>query len=114
VIAARNQAVTASGPQQVSAAEGALSGALRQIFALAEAYPDLKANTNFLQLQGELASTENQISSYRQGYNDSVQSYNTAIQSFPSNLIAGPFGFTPAQYFEVQDVAQREAPVVKF
>lgn len=114
VVAARNQAVSASGPQQVSAAEGALSGALRQVFALAEAYPDLKANTNFLQLQNELASTENQISGFRQNYNSTVQQYNTAVMSFPNNLMAGPFGFTPAQFFEIQDAAQREAPVVKF
>lgn len=114
VIAARNQAVSASGPQQASAAEGALTGALRQVFALAEAYPDLKANTNFLQLQGELAATENQISGFRQQYNSTVQQYNTTVMSIPNNLIAGPFGFTPAQFFEIQDSAQREAPVVKF
>lgn len=114
VIAARNQAVNASGPQQTAAAEGALNTAVRQIFALSEAYPDLKANTNFLQLQGELASTETQISGMRQNYNNSVQTYNAAIQSFPNVVLAGPFGFTAAQYFELQDTAQREAPVVKF
>lgn len=114
VIAARNQAASAQGPQQASAAEGALSGALRQLFALSEAYPDLKANTNFLQLQGELASTENQIGSMRNAYNSSVQAYNTYIMMVPNNLIAGPFGFTPAQFFEIQDPVQREAPTVKF
>ncbi len=114
VIAARNQAVSATNPAQASAAEGALTGALRQIFALAEAYPDLKANQNFLQLQGELASTENQISGFRQNYNSLVQRYNTAIMSFPANLLAGPFGFAPQPFFEIQDAAQREAPAVKF
>jgi LemA protein len=115
VIAARNQAVSAAGnPQQASIAEGALSGALRQVFALSEAYPDLKANQNFMQLQGELASTENQISGYRQSYNGVVQQYNTSVMRFPNNIMAGPFGFTPQPFFEIQDAAQREAPVVKF
>lgn len=113
VIAARNQAVTAS-PQQAPAAEGQLSGALRQVFALSEAYPDLKANQNFMQLQGELASTENQISGMRQNYNSLVQRYNTAIMSFPNNLMAGPFGFTPQPFFEIQETAQRDVPAVKF
>lgn len=114
VIAARNNAVAASDPSARVAAEGQLSGALRQLFAVAEAYPDLKANQNFMQLQGELASTENQISSFRQNYNSLVARYNTAMLSFPNNLIAGPFGFTPQPFFEVQDQAQREAPAVKF
>ena len=115
VIAARNQAVSAAGnPAQASAAEGQLSGALRQVFALSEAYPDLKANQNFMQLQGELASTENQISGFRQNYNSLVQNYNTRIMSFPTNLMAGPFGFTPQPFFEIQDAAQREVPGVKF
>src|SRR5215203_5207195 len=114
VIAARNSAVAASDPSARVAAEGQLSGALRQLFAVAEAYPDLKANQNFMQLQGELASTENQISSFRQNYNSLVARYNTAMLSFPNNLIAGPFGFTPQPFFEIQDQAQREAPAVKF
>ncbi len=114
VISARNSAVAARDPGQLSAAEGQLSGALRQLFAVAEAYPDLKANQNFMQLQNELAGTENQISSFRQGYNNLVQRYNTSMLSFPNNLIAGPFGFTPQPFFEVQDQAQREAPAVKF
>jgi LemA protein len=114
VIAARNQAVNAKGPGQAVAAEGALSGALRQVFALAESYPDLKANQNFMQLQGELATTENQISGFRQNYNGMVQSYNTAVMSFPSNLLAGPFGFTTQPFFEIQDAVQREVPTVKF
>ncbi|CAN5527954.1 LemA family protein [soil metagenome] len=115
VIAARNSAVAASGnPQQLSEAEGVLTGAMRQMFALAESYPDLKANQNFLQLQGELSNTENQISQQRQQYNGLVASYNATILSFPSNLIAGPFGFTTQAFFELQDVAQREAPKVQF
>ena len=115
VIAARNAAVAASGsPAQISQAEGALSGALRQLFALVEAYPDLKANSNFSELQRELASTENQISHQRQNYNRLVAAYNTAMLSFPNNLIAGPFGFTSHPFFEIQDAAQREAPQVKF
>jgi LemA protein len=114
VIAARNQAAAAATPQQSAAAEGALSGALRQLFAVAEAYPDLKANQNFMQLQSELEATENQISGFRQSYNDLVRRYNTAIMSFPNNLMAGPFGFVPQPFFEIQDAAQREVPVVKF
>jgi LemA protein len=115
VIAARNQAasVTAS-PAQAAQAEGVLSGALRQMFALSEAYPDLKANQNFLQLQGELGNTENQISAQRQAYNSLTAQYNTAVMGFPGNVMAGMFGFTPQPFFEVQDVAQREAPQVKF
>jgi LemA protein len=114
VIAARNAAVAAPTPSAAVAAEGQLSGALRQLFAVAEAYPDLKANANFMQLQSELTASENQISSFRQSYNALVQRYNTAMLSFPTNLMAGPFGFTAQPFFEVQDAAQREAPVVKF
>src|SRR3954447_25010744 len=115
VIAARNQAVAVSGnPAQLSQAEGALTGALRQMFAVAEAYPDLKANANFMELQRELTGTENVIGQSRQHYNSLVASYNTAILSFPNNLLAGPFGFQPQPFFEIQDAAQREAPTVKF
>jgi LemA protein len=115
VINARNAAVSARGnPAQASQAEGALGGALGRLFALAESYPDLKANTNFLQLQGELTNTENGIGGQRQQYNALVASYNTALLSFPNNLIAGPFGFTPQPFFEIQNAAEREAPVVKF
>jgi LemA protein len=115
VIAARNQAVAVSGdPKQLSAAEGQLTGALRQLFAVAEAYPNLKANENFLKLQGELGNTENEISGQRQYYNNLVQQYKTAMLSFPTNLIAAPFGFTAQPFFEVQDSVQREAPQVKF
>lgn len=115
VIEARNRAVSAAGnPAQLSQAEGALTGALRQMFALSEAYPDLKANQNFLQLQSELAGTENQVGQQRKQYNGLVTTYNTTLLSFPTNLIAGPFGFTPQAFFELQDVGQREAPKVQF
>jgi len=115
VIAARNQAVASTGnPAQLSQAEGVLTGALRQMFAVAEAYPDLKANANFMELQRELTGTENQIGSARGQYNSLVANYNTATLSFPNNLLAGTFGFHPQPFFEVQDAAQREAPVVKF
>ena len=93
VIAARNAAVSANGVQSTAAAEGELSGALSRLMAVAEAYPDLKANQNFSQLQGELTQTENGIAGQRQSYNDSVRRYNESIQSVPTNLIAGPFGF---------------------
>ncbi len=116
VIAARNRAASLAGgsPRERVESEGALSGALRQLFAVAEAYPDLTANTNFLELQRELTGTENQIAGQRQGDNNLVAQYNTALQSFPNSLIAGPFGFTAMPFFEIQDVAQRETPVVKF
>jgi LemA protein len=115
VIAARNAAMSA--PNDVasrSAAEGALSGAVRQLFAVAEAYPNLKADQSFLQLQNELADTENRISGQRGSYNNVVQQYNTVVMSIPTNFIAGPFGFTTQPFFELQDPGQREAPKVKF
>jgi LemA protein len=114
VIAARNAGVAARNPQEASAAEGQMTGALRQLFAVAEAYPDLKANANFMQLQQELANTENQIAGQRGGYNNVARDYNTSVLSFPANLIAGLFGFTSQPFFEVQDQTQREAPKVKF
>ena len=114
VIAARNQAVAANGVQQQSQAEGALSGALGRLMAVAEAYPDLKANQNFMQLQGELTDTENGIAGQRQAYNNTVQRYNQQIQTVPNNFIAGPFGFTQQPFFEVTSDAEREAPAVKF
>jgi len=117
VINARNAAVAARSspdPASLSQAEGQLSGALRQLFALSEAYPDLKANANFMDLQRELANTENQIGGQRQQYNALVAQYNTSLMSFPTNLMAGPFGFTAQPFFEIQDAAQREAPAVKF
>ncbi len=114
VTKARQQAVSAQGVAQQTAAENMLTSALRQLFAVAEAYPDLKANTNFLQLQGELANTENQIASGRQDYNNTVTQYNTAVQQFPSNIVAGLFAFQKAEFYTVEDPAHRQVPQVKF
>lgn len=114
VVKARQTAIDAKGVVDQAAAENMLSGALRQLFALSEAYPDLKANTNFLQLQGELGTTENMIGSSRQDYNGSVREYNTAVQQFPGNIIAGMFGFQPAEFFEVEEKEMRIAPKVQF
>jgi LemA protein len=113
VINARNRSVAASGPHDQAVADNALTGALRQLFALSEAYPDLKANQNFGQLQEELTATEDKVSYARQFYNDSVQSYNTAIQSFPAVLVAGAMKFTEREYYEAEESA-REAPRVQF
>ena len=115
VTQARTNAVAAGqqGPEQQAQAENVLTGALRQLFAVAEAYPDLKANQNFLNLQEELTSTEDRISYARQFYNDSVQNYNTKIQTFPRNLIAGMFNFTPRQWFQADDGAAA-VPKVEF
>ena len=117
VVKARNSAMSAQGPAQVSAAENALSGALRQLFALSEAYPDLKASQNFQQLQSQLSDIENKIAAARRFFNNAVQEYNTGIQQFPAVLLAGPFGFTPKDFFDV-GVEERkvldQAPQVKF
>jgi LemA protein len=113
VIEARNLAMATSGVQQQGEAENMLTGALKSLFALAEAYPDLKANQNFLNLQDELSTTEGKIAYARQFYNDSVMSFNTAIQSFPANVLAGMFGFTQREYFEAEPAAA-EAPQVRF
>jgi LemA protein len=125
VIQARNQAVTAEqraaaqpgDPAAMKAmigAETALTGALGKMFALAEAYPDLKANQNMLGLQEELSSTENKVAFSRQAYNDSVMTYNTKREQFPTTMIAGMFGFGEATLFEIEAPEQREAPKVKF
>ena len=103
VTQARAAAISAEGPADQAKAENMITGALKSLFAVAEAYPDLKANENFAQLQEELSGTEGRIAYARQFYNDAVQSYNTKIQSFPSNLIAGPFGFKEREYFEADD-----------
>jgi LemA protein len=103
VIEARNRAVNAGGPADAIAAEGALSGALGKLFALMENYPDLKANQNVSRLMEELSTTENKISFSRQFYNDSAMELNNAVQSFPSNIIAGKFNFTEAEYFEIPE-----------
>ena len=115
VVAARNSAIAAkdAGPEQQAQAENMLSGALKNLFALAEAYPDLKANTSFLSLQEELTSTEDRIAYARQSYNDSVLKYNTKIQSIPTNVIAGMFSFTPREYFKAEEGAT-EVPKVEF
>ena len=114
VIAARNQAVKATSIEDSIKAEQALGGALGRLMVVMEAYPDLKANQNFLSLQEELTSTENKIGFARQYYNDEVMKYNTRLESFPANLVAGPFGFKPATFFEVANEKEREAPQVKF
>jgi LemA protein len=115
VTKARQQAISVSGTVAEQAkAENMLTQTLRSLFAVAENYPTLKANENFLALQEELASTENKISFARQYYNDEVLGFNNKIQMFPSNLIAGMFSFKEAEFFELQDEAQREAPKVKF
>ena len=113
VIQARTRAQGASNPQEATAAEGLLGQALGRLFALAEAYPDLKADANFRQLQDELSETENRIAVSRQIYNDAALTYNNSIQVFPGVLLAGPFGFKAKEYFET-DAAQREAPDVSF
>jgi LemA protein len=94
--------------------EGELTAALGRLFAVAEAYPDLKANQNFLALQEELTSTENKVSFARQFYNDSVLRFNNQTQTFPSNIVAGMFGFKQAEFFETTTAAEREAPKVSF
>ncbi len=99
VIAARNAVQNASGPQESANADNQLSGALKSVFALAEAYPDLKANQNFLSLQETLTGTEDKIAYARQYYNDTVNRYNTKIQTVPSSLLAGMFHFTEREYF---------------
>jgi LemA protein len=116
VVKARNAAVSAQGPAQQAAAENMLSGALRQLFALSEAYPDLKANANFQQLQAELSDLENKIAAARRFFNNAVQEYNTGIQRFPAALFAGSFGFTPKDFFDLGDDRKTvgEAPQVKF
>jgi len=116
VVQARNAAIQAksAGPEEQAQAENVLTGALRQLFALAEAYPDLKANQNFLSLQEELTSTEDRIAYARQFYNDSVNKYDNKLEVFPSNLIAGAFSFKPREYFKTDDPADREVPKVQF
>jgi LemA protein len=116
VVKARNAAVAAQGPAQQAAAENMLSGALRQLFALSEAYPDLKASANFQQLQAELTDLENKIAASRRFFNNAVQEYNAGIQRFPAALFATSFGFTQKDYFDLGADRQAEtaAPQVKF
>jgi len=119
VVKARNVAVTAQsgGVAAQAAAENMLSGALRQLFALSEAYPDLKANQNFQQLQAELSDIENKIAAARRFFNNAVQEYNTGIQQFPAALFAGSLGFQPKEFFDVGAEERKvldQAPQVKF
>ena len=125
VIAARNTAVAAntraaqnpgdaSAMKDLSSAETALSGVMTRLFALSEAYPDLKANTTMMTLMEELSSTENKVSFARQAYNDSVMAYNTRREVFPSNIIAGMFNFAPAELFVLDKPEEKEAPKVAF
>jgi LemA protein len=116
VVQARNAAMTAQGPAQMAQAENMLSGALRQLFALAEAYPDLKANQNFMQLQAELSDLENKIAAARRFFNNSVQEYNTGIQSFPAVLLANSLGFTQKEFFDLgaDRATVGQTPQVKF
>ena len=113
VITARNTYVSATVPEEQMKAAGEITQALSKIFALSEAYPDLKANTNFMELQKEITETEDKITFARQFYNDSVLNYKNKIEMFPSNLVAGMFGFKPEPFFEVAD-ADREVPKVQF
>jgi len=125
VIRARNAAVSglqtaAADPtnpeaiRKLSEAEQGLSGALGRLFALSEAYPDLKANENMMQLSEELTTTENKVAFARQAYNDSVMDYNTLRESFPNNFVAGWFAFRAAELLEIEDQAKREVPKVSF
>jgi LemA protein len=125
VIAARNSAVSAqqkaasdpTDPEAIkalAAAETSLGGTLGRLFALAEAYPNLKANENMIALQEELASTENKVAFARQAFNDSVMGYNNACQNFPNNMIAGMFSFHLAEFLEIKEPEKREAPKVSF
>jgi LemA protein len=125
VVAARAAAVSAqsavaggggagAGIGALAGAENMLTQALGQLFALAEAYPDLKANQNMLALQEELTTTENRVAFARQAYNDAVLAYNTKREVFPSNIIAGMFSFTAAELFEIDEPGQRQAPQVSF
>ncbi|MCX6923610.1 MAG: LemA family protein [Verrucomicrobia bacterium] len=125
VIAARNAASAANvraaqspgdadAMKQLSGAETALTGTLGRLFAVAEAYPDLKANTTMMSLMEELTSTENKVAFARQAYNDAVMGYNTQRETFPTNMIAGPFNFGPAELFVIEKAEEKEAPKVSF
>jgi len=116
VVQARSTAMAAQGPAQQAAAENMLTGTLRQLFALSESYPDLKANTNFQQLQAELTDIENKLAAARRFFNNSVQEYNTGIQQFPAALFASMFGFGPREFFDVGEDRKTldQAPQVKF
>jgi LemA protein len=114
VTAARSTAVAASGPQAQAQAENALSGALRQLFAVAENYPDLKASRNFLELQNEITDTEDKIQAARRFYNMTVRDLNIKIESFPSSVIANSRGIQKRDFFELDEPGDREVPAVSF
>jgi LemA protein len=117
VVQARNMAMNARSVSEQAQAENMLSGTLKTLFAVAEAYPDLKANQNFMGLQEELKSTENRIGFARQHYNDVVSQYNTSLQTFPANVVGGMFGFRPSEFFKLdaaEAAAVQKAPQVKF
>jgi len=116
VVQARNAAIAAPGVEQKVAAENVLTGALRQLFALSESYPDLKANANFQQLQSDLSDIENKLAAARRFFNNAVQEYNTGIQQFPASLFAGVFGLTQRTFFDLGETRAQldQAPSVKF
>jgi LemA protein len=114
VVAARNRAMSSQGPAAKAEAEGALTSALRQVFALAEAYPQLRAVESFNQLQATLNQIEDSVQNARRYYNAVVRDLNTKIQQFPSNIIAGMFNFKPREFFEISAPAEREVPKVSF
>lgn len=114
VVQARNSAMAAQGPAQKAEAENMLSGALRQLFALSEAYPQLRAVESFTALQSTLTQLEDTIQNARRYYNAVVREFNTKIQQFPSNIVAGMFNFKPREFFEVNAPAEREVPKVSF
>jgi LemA protein len=114
VTEARSNAVSAGSVGESGKAEGALSGTLRSLFAVAEDYPDLKADANFRELQAELAATEDRLARSRQIYNGAVRAYDTAREVFPGNIIAGMFNFAPREYFEIDDPEAREPVRVEF
>jgi LemA protein len=114
VAEARSRAMAASTPAQAGQAEGMLAQALRGLFAVAEAYPDLKANQNFMALQSQLAETENAVSDSRRGYNAVVRDYNTRIETVPANVIAGMFSFRRREFFEITEAGERAVPKVQF
>ncbi len=114
VITARNAAVNADGPKASKQAEGQLNSALANIFALSEAYPDLKANTTFLNLQKELSAIEGDVEKARRYYNATVRENNILIESFPSNIVAGTGNFDLGEFFEIEVASERSAPEVKF
>lgn len=114
VTEARTKAMSATAPAEKGEAENMLTGALKSVFALAEAYPDLKANTNFLELQQELSDTENKIQASRRFYNGNVRDLNTKIESFPSNIIAGMFSFAKREFFELEEEAAKQPVKVEF